>query len=103
MGFKDNVSLVGQSILAYVSDHLLGRLAADQVVELSVDDWHSGRNIWLMDMVASFGHGRAIANDLRRNIFAPTIFHSMRRYPGVRSKYTRWRGSAVPSSKQAGR
>jgi cytolysin-activating lysine-acyltransferase len=94
---------VGFVTWAYVSDDLLGRLAADQVVELSVDDWRSGRNIWLMDMVAPFGHGRAIANDLRRNIFGSAIFHSMRRYPDGRSKYTRWRGAAVPSRKQEGR
>lgn len=94
---------VGFVTWAYVSDDLLAALAADQTVEMAVQDWRGGRNIWLMELLAPFGHGRVIANDLRRNIFHDAVVHSMRRYPDGRVRYAVWRGVAANHRTKAGR
>ncbi len=39
--------------------------------EISANDWQSGQHIFIPEMIAPFGHGRAVVNDLRRRIFLP--------------------------------
>jgi cytolysin-activating lysine-acyltransferase len=86
---------VGFATWCYVSDAMLARLINDDRVEMTADDWRGGRNIWLMDLLAPFGHGAAMVNDLRRGIFANATVHSMRRYPDERTRHVVWRGVNV--------
>lgn len=90
-----NQSPVGFATWCYVSDDVLARLVNDDYVELTVGDWRGGHNIWLMDLLAPFGHGAAIVNDLRRGVFANATVHSMRRYPDGRARHVVWRGVNV--------
>ncbi|MEQ5091681.1 RTX toxin-activating lysine-acyltransferase RtxC [Providencia rettgeri] len=39
--------------------------------EIDDSDWNSGGNIFIPEMIAPFGHGRKVINDLRRRIFLP--------------------------------
>ena len=39
--------------------------------ELLPSDWRSGEHIYIPEMIAPFGHGRQIVNDLRRRVFLP--------------------------------
>ncbi|MDV5224395.1 RTX toxin-activating lysine-acyltransferase RtxC [Providencia rettgeri] len=37
--------------------------------EISLSDWHSGQHIFIPEMIAPFGHARAVVSDLRRRVF----------------------------------
>ena len=39
--------------------------------EISLSDWRSGQHIYIPEMIAPFGHGREVVNDLRRRVFLP--------------------------------
>lgn len=36
---------------------------------LKLEDWNSGKNGWVMDFIAPFGHAKQVIKDLRENIF----------------------------------
>ncbi|MGY3960511.1 RTX toxin-activating lysine-acyltransferase RtxC [Aeromonas popoffii] len=44
-------------------------LAAER--ELIREDWQSGNHIFIPEMIAPYGHARAVVSDLRRRIFLP--------------------------------
>ncbi|AGM43257.1 RTX toxin-activating lysine-acyltransferase RtxC [Aeromonas hydrophila] len=44
-------------------------LAAER--ELIREDWQSGDHIFIPEMIAPYGHARAVVSDLRRRIFLP--------------------------------
>ncbi|MEH6531232.1 MAG: RTX toxin-activating lysine-acyltransferase RtxC [Photobacterium frigidiphilum] len=39
--------------------------------EITPTDWRSGQHIFIPEMIAPFGHGREVVNDLRRRVFLP--------------------------------
>ncbi|MGR5146437.1 RTX toxin-activating lysine-acyltransferase RtxC [Photobacterium alginatilyticum] len=39
--------------------------------EITSTDWRSGQHIFIPEMIAPFGHGRQVVNDLRRRVFLP--------------------------------
>ncbi|EKO3562960.1 RTX toxin-activating lysine-acyltransferase RtxC [Vibrio fluvialis] len=55
---------------ALVSDQVREELLSG-VREISQSDWHSGPHIYIPEMIAPFGHGREVVNDLRRRVFLP--------------------------------
>ena len=39
--------------------------------EIEQQDWRSGQHIFIPEMIAPFGHGREVVQDLRRRVFLP--------------------------------
>ncbi len=58
---------VGFCNWAYLSDELLQR-ALDGHSSFETRDWRSGKNFFIPEMLAPFGHLRKIVRDLRENI-----------------------------------
>jgi cytolysin-activating lysine-acyltransferase len=54
---------------ASVSEETEARLKAGEV-RLRPDEWNNGDNIWLIDLVAPFGGGEEVMQDLKRTVFA---------------------------------
>ena len=55
---------------AFVSEQIRDELLSG-VREISPSDWRSGQQIYIPEMIAPFGHGREVVNDLRRRVFLP--------------------------------
>ncbi|MCG6305174.1 RTX toxin-activating lysine-acyltransferase RtxC [Vibrio vulnificus] len=55
---------------AFVSEQTRDELLSG-VREISPSDWRSGQHIYIPEMIAPFGHGREVVNDLRRRVFLP--------------------------------
>ncbi|MCR9387271.1 RTX toxin-activating lysine-acyltransferase RtxC [Vibrio metoecus] len=55
---------------AFVSDKVREELLSG-VREISQSDWQSGPHIYIPELIAPFGHGREVVNDLRRRLFLP--------------------------------
>lgn len=53
---------------AFLSESTRNELLSG-IREISLSDWRSGQHIFIPEMIAPFGHGRAIVNDLRRRVF----------------------------------
>lgn len=69
---------VGFVAWAWMSDEASDDYAHDRRL-LTPDDIHSGPDLWLIEMVAPFGHLPAIARDLRDRVFPGKIGRSMSR------------------------
>jgi len=54
---------------AYVSDEVEERLR-DGSTKLRPEEWRSGENLWLMDIVAPFGGADFVIKELREKVFA---------------------------------
>lgn len=60
-------------------------------------DWRSGDRLWFMDFVAPFGHARAVAADLRRNVFPNRSARGVRMArDGDVKKLGAWRSAGDP-------
>lgn len=53
---------------AFVSDEVDERLASG-MVRLRPDEWRSGKNAWLIDLVAPFGAGEMLLKKLKEQVF----------------------------------
>ena len=53
---------------AYLSDEIESEFKTGQR-NLSLQDWQSGNNGWVIDFIAPFGHAKQVIKDLRNNIF----------------------------------
>jgi len=53
-------------IWARLSDEVSQRMVFDNRPP-AINDWNSGENLWFLDLIAPFGHGRQIARHLARN------------------------------------
>ena len=53
-------------IWARLSDEVSNRMIFDSRPP-APGDWNSGENLWFLDLIAPFGHGRQIARHLARN------------------------------------
>lgn len=49
---------------------------------LRPEHWRSGDRIWLLDYVAPFGHAKAVAKDLKTNVFPDDVGRFLRQRPG---------------------
>lgn len=59
---------VGFICWAFLSDDI-DKLYGEGKYKLKPTDWNSGKNGWIVENIAPFGHGKQIMNDIRR-IFA---------------------------------
>lgn len=65
---------------------------------LSPEDWTCGDRPVVMDIVAPYGDGFAIARDLARGVFAGQVVHAVRRSPDGRAQRLS-RFSCAPADK----
>lgn len=59
---------VGFICWAFLSDDV-DKLYAEGKYKLKPQDWNSGQNGWIIELIAPFGHGKQIISELRRKIF----------------------------------
>jgi cytolysin-activating lysine-acyltransferase len=71
---------VGFAVWAYVSDDVQKRLAKG-AGKLAGQDWRSGKNLWLIDVVAPFGQVEQMLADLKRTAFKGKLFKYHRNNP----------------------
>jgi len=67
---------IGVAIWAYVTEEAEKRLA--QGGRLAADEWRGGNTIWLVELVAPFGHQEAMLEDLRRTALSQQRFRFLR-------------------------
>ncbi|BCS88456.1 toxin-activating lysine-acyltransferase [Pseudodesulfovibrio sediminis] len=63
------------------SDEVEERLAAG-ASRLKPDDWKSGEQLWLVDLVAPFGGGEDILKELRENVLKGQKIKTVQMVPG---------------------
>ena len=63
---------------AYLSPVVARRYATGDY-ELKQEDWRSGRELWVVELLAPFGEGRRIINDLLDTVFAKSQVNYFRR------------------------
>lgn len=66
--YKVNKVPVGIITWGYFSDEI-ERKFIDGQYPVKLADWKSGKNGWVMDFIAPFGHASGILKDFRNNIF----------------------------------
>jgi len=66
--YRSDDTPVGFVSWAYFSDEIEKKYTASSML-LKIEDWTSGDNLFFIDFIAPFGHGRKIIQDLRNNIF----------------------------------
>jgi len=59
---------VGFVCWAYLSDEI-DKLYVEGKYKIKPQDWNSGNNGWIIEMIAPFGHGKKIITELRNEIF----------------------------------
>lgn len=45
--------------------------------QLAPEDWRSGSQVWLVDVLAPFGNGQEVLKDLRANVLKGEVLHQM--------------------------
>lgn len=68
--FHFDGKLAGFTTWAYLSDQIFDKYLNNRMT-LDAEDWDSGDRVWIMEIVAPFGHHAMIVNELG-SIFDPT-------------------------------
>jgi len=68
---------VGWVSWAFLSDELEKELIENFRI-LNLDEWKIGKNVFIMDFIAPFGHARKITQDLKNNIFPNDLVKGFR-------------------------
>lgn len=90
-----------QKPIAYTSWALMSPEAEERFLasrgRIEIEDWRSGDRLWIMDLVAPFGHAKPVIDDLRSNIFPGRSAKAIRaaRKKGEAPKVIRLRGKPV--------
>lgn len=63
---------VGFVCWAYLSDEI-DKLYAEGKYKIKPQDWNSGKNGWIIELIAPFGHGKKIISELRNQIFPDQV------------------------------
>ncbi|MCV6608703.1 MAG: toxin-activating lysine-acyltransferase [Campylobacterales bacterium] len=71
--FKNQSQPVGVILWASVSEEVSLKLEAGRS-KLGVNEWNSGENIWLMDVIAPFGKSEEMIQDLKKTVFKDKKF-----------------------------
>lgn len=64
---------LGVALWAQLSDEAAARLASGSN-RLGPNDWNSGPNLWLVELIAPFGHQDKMLDDLQKTVFAGKTF-----------------------------
>jgi cytolysin-activating lysine-acyltransferase len=59
---------VGFICWAFLSEKI-DKLYGEGKYKLKPTDWNSGKNFWIIELIAPFGHGKQIISELRYKIF----------------------------------
>lgn len=86
----------GVAVWAFVSEAAAKRLA--QGGRLAVQEWRSGAELWLVDLIAPFGGQEAMLADLRSTVFADRSFRYLRTQPDGRREVVEAAGASPPSA-----
>jgi cytolysin-activating lysine-acyltransferase len=90
--FRQGARPVAYASWALVNDAVERRLMAGQP-RLAPAEWRSGDRVWLMDMVAPFGGGEKLFDELRARVLAGREVKAIRSGPGGRKVET-WPAAA---------
>lgn len=86
---------VGVAFWAYVSAETEQRLRGGGA-RLRSGEWRSGDRLWLIELVAPFGHQDRMLEDLRRTALADHSFRFIRTQPNGRREVVELAGENVP-------
>lgn len=67
--------------------------------QLTMIDWASGEQVWLIDVFTPFGGAQDVLNDLREKVFPGQVVHQLVSLPQDTAKVLKW--PAVQPGKQA--
>lgn len=71
--------------------------------QLTVSDWNSGPQVWLIDMIAPFGGAQEILKDMREKVFAGQTIHQLVSVAAGKSEVIRWPAVMPPPAEPAGK
>lgn len=71
--FPGKTQPMGVALYAYLSEETEKRLEAGGT-RIGPNEWKAGDRLWLLDLVAPFGHQAEMLNDLKTTIFAGKVF-----------------------------
>lgn len=54
---------------AFLSDEVSARMERDAINVLHISEWNEGLNLWALDLVAPYGHGRLVCRHIRYEMF----------------------------------
>lgn len=81
--------------MAFVSWALLSETVAARYREephrLAPADWHSGDQIWIVDLLTPFGGAQDVLTDLREKVFPGKVLHQLAPFPDGPAKVLEWR------------
>ncbi len=66
--YERNGEPIGFFNWAWLTDDVEAKVLTGNYV-LQQDEWVGGKNLWFMEFIAPYGHGRLMVRDLRRNLF----------------------------------
>lgn len=64
---------IGVALWARLSDEVVARMESG-ANRLAPGDWNSGDNMWLVELIAPFGHQDKMLEDLQKTVFAGKSF-----------------------------
>lgn len=67
--FNDTGKPVGYVVWAFLAKEAQNRFLRTKNFELHVSEWDEGDALWIIDLLAPFGHIKYILRDLRDNLF----------------------------------
>ena len=76
---------VGYIAWAFLTDDKAEKYK-DGSTEVFPEDWNAGENLWVMELIAPFGHGTKIINDMKHNIFPDKVGHALRVMPDGKTR-----------------
>lgn len=84
----------GDAPLAYVSwakmSDAVGQRYRQVPHQLSFNDWKSGSEVWLIDVVAPFGGVPKLMEELRTQVFSGQVVHQLAATPSEPSRVLTW-------------
>ena len=72
---------------------------ANRTRPLQPEDWRSGDHIWIIDLLAPFGHCREFVGHLKRDLFKGHLVHATRMRPGGSRGVARYIGEGYCNEK----
>jgi len=89
--FHNEGKPIGAVFWAFVSPEVEKRLEMG-MSKLKLTDWRSGSQLWLIDLVAPFGHAENIIEELKETTLADYEFKSLRITPEGERSVVKYKG-----------
>jgi len=98
--FKADGKPFGVAIWAFVSPEVEARLEKG-MIKLKPDEWRSGQQPWLMDIVAPFGHADKALEDLQKTSLSENGFKCLKVNKDGKTEVVKYDGLPQASSEGA--